>query len=216
MKTINHFSKIILIFALVFGSTALTSAQFLRFGPKAGISSSKVQVDEKLSLDGKDIVYETGDAQLGFHVGAFARVSIVSFSIQPELLFTSAGGKIIVTEDGQTSDVRDLSYNKIDVPIMLGKSFGKIFRVQAGPSFSFLLSDDARDVSLQEELSQNYNNATVGYQVGVGFDLSKLSIDLKYEGNLSKFGESVSFRGESFDTDLRTSQFVLSVGFNLL
>ena len=216
MNTSNHFSKIILVFALIFGTAVFVSAQFLRFGPKAGISSSKVQVDEKFNYDGSEISYETGDAQLGFHVGAFARVSIVSFSIQPELLFTSAGGKIIVTEDGQTSDVRDLSYNKIDVPVMLGKSFGKFFRVQLGPSFSFLLSDDARDVKLREELSQNYNNATVGYQVGVGFDLSKLSIDLKYEGNLSKFGESVSFGGEPFNTDLRTNQFILSVGLDLL
>ncbi len=216
MKTTNYFFKITLVLTIAISVSMAASAQFLKIGPRLGISSSKVQVDERLSLDGKDVVYETGDAQLGFHAGAFARVSIVSFSVQPELLFTSAGGKIVVTENGETSDIRDLTYNKIDVPIMLGKSFGKIFRVQAGPSFSFLLSDDARDVSLQEELSQNYNNATVGYQAGIGFDFGDLSIDLKYEGNLSKFGESVSFRGESFDTDLRTSQFLLSVGLNLL
>jgi hypothetical protein len=216
MNTTKALSKITLVSILIFATTSLTSAQFLKFGPKAGISSSKVQVDERFTVDGSEVTYETGDAQVGFHVGAFARVSVVSFSIQPELLFTSAGGKIEVTDNAETSDVRDLNYNKIDVPIMLGKSFGKILRVQVGPSFSFLLSDDARNVNLKDELSQNYNNATVGYQAGVGLDLGDLSIDLKYEGNLSKLGNSVSFRGNSFDTDLRTSQFILSVGLNLL
>lgn len=216
MNTTNYLSRISLAVLLIFTTTAVTSAQFLRLGPKVGISSSKVQVDERFSYEGDQVSYETGDAVLGFHIGMFGRVSIASFSIQPELLFTSAGGKIVVTEEGETSDMRELKYNKVDFPIMVAKSFGKNFRIQVGPSFSFLLSDDARNVDLRDELSQNYKDATVGYQAGIGLDLGDLSIDLKYEGNLSKFGNSVTFGGESFNTDMRTSQFILSVGLNLL
>lgn len=216
MKSNSPLSKTFLILTFIFVSTGFTMSQFLRVGPKVGVSSSKVQVDERFTLDGNQVSYETGDAQLGFHAGLFARVSIVSFSIQPELLFTSAGGKIIVNEEGVENDIREMSYNKIDVPVMLGKSFGKFFRIQAGPAFSFLLSDDARNVNVRQELKQHYNNSTVGFQAGVGIDIGDLTIDLKYEGNLSNFGNSVSFGGESFDTDLRTSQFILSVGLNLL
>ncbi|MFW5657681.1 MAG: porin family protein [Bacteroidota bacterium] len=198
-------------------TTMELNAQFLRFGPRIGVSSSKVQVDERFTISNQTVTYETGDAKLGFHIGAFGRIQIKSWSIQPELLFTSAGGNILITEEGTNeTDVRELVYNKMDIPIMLGKSFDKNFRIQAGPAFSFLLSDDARNVDLQEEIEQNYNNSTVGYQVGVGLELGDLSIDLKYEGNLSKLGKSITIDNRSLNTDLRNNQLILSIGLNLL
>ncbi|MCK7531208.1 MAG: hypothetical protein MZV63_09280 [Marinilabiliales bacterium] len=42
------------------------------------------------------------------------------------------------------------------------------------------------------DVKATYNKATFGYQAGVGFDLLKrLTVDVRYEGNLSKFGEEV-------------------------
>jgi opacity protein-like surface antigen len=81
-----------------------------------------------------------------------------------------------------------------------------------------LLSDNIHNsTSTVSDVKENYQKATVGYQAGVGIDLGKtVIIDLKYEGNLGKFANSVNIGNQTFNTDLRSSQWILSMGFNLL
>ncbi len=194
---------------------SVASAQ-ISFGPKVGISQSKVQVDERFTVDGNTYNYSTEDAAVGFHIGAFTRLQLGSVFVQPELLFTSSGGKVLVESDNLVNDIRTLRYNKIDLPVMGGFKFAKFLRVQVGPVFSLLLTDDARNADVANQVETNYNNAVIGYQAGVGLDLGKkLYIDLKYEGNLSKLGESVEVGDNNFATDLRNTQLMLSVGWNL-
>jgi len=210
MKKSAIFSTLFL-FLLV----SVASAQ-ISFGPKVGISQSKVRVDETFTVDGNTFNYSTEDAAVGFHIGAFTRLELGSVFVQPELLFTSSGGKVLVESDNLVDDIRTLRYNKLDLPVMGGFKFAKFLRVQVGPVFSLLLTDDARDVDVADQVETSYNNAVIGYQAGIGLDLGKkLYIDLKYEGNLSKLGESVEVGDNTFDTDLRNTQLILSVGWNL-
>lgn len=188
----------------------------ISFGPRIGISNSKVKVEENYTYNGEEISYSTHDARVGFHAGAFARITIASLYLQPELLFTSSGGKIAVESEQRGREIWNLTYNKLDLPVMVGAKVLKVFRVQAGPTFSLLLNSDARDVDLYETAENNYNNATIGYQAGIGIDIASLYFDLKYEGNLSKMGDSVSFGNETFSTDMRNPLLMIVVGFNLL
>lgn len=190
-------------------------AQLFTLGPKIGLSSSKINVTE--DVDG--IV--AGESEVGFHAGLFTRVSFLGFYVQPEVLFTSASGNIVIDDETITNNiasVQNLTYNKIDVPIMLGIKIGPIIRVNAGPTFSYILSQDIREegTSVIDNVSQNYNDANVGYQVGVGLDISKLVIDLKYENNLSALGETVTARGQTFPTDMRNRLLQLTLGWKLL
>lgn len=202
--------------AIIISATYSTFAQF-QLGPKLGVSSSRLQVEESFT----GTTFDTEQAVLGFHAGLFARISLLGIYIQPEALFTSGGGKILVTDDlnaqDVTSDVWDLNYNRLDIPVMVGKKFGPL-RINLGPTFNFVLSNDIREVNTAvfNQVKQEYQDAMVGYQVGIGLDISKLIIDLRYEGNLSKFGDQVSIAGEQFNTDMRSNQFILSLGLNLL
>jgi opacity protein-like surface antigen len=55
---------------------------------------------------------------------------------------------------------------------------------------------------------------TWGYRAGLGIDLfKKLTLDARYEGNLSSLGSSVTIGDAEFNTDMRTSQFLISLGF---
>jgi hypothetical protein len=209
----------LVLFLAVIGS-ASAYAQ-LQFGLKAGLSSSKVQLEDRIVINGTDVEsINTEGAQLGFHAGVFARLTLLGFFVQPEALFTSAGGKITAMPDatvqGAKEQVWNLDYNKVDVPIMVGKSFGPL-RLNVGPVFSFLLGDDVRDVgNLANTVEQNYKNSVIGYQAGLGLDIGKLLLDLRYEGNLSKFGDSITIDNNSFQTDMRQNQIIFSVGLNLL
>lgn len=205
---------VLIIAAIALVTTA--HAQFFQIGLKGGVSSSKAQVDEAFSIDNGTIKYETGKAKLGWHVGLYTRIKISRLYIQPELLFSSTGGEIEVTGDGiSTPELAEIDLNKLDVPVMVGFFLTKSFRIFVGPTFSYLISEDIKGTELISDIRQNYNNATIGYQAGLGFDISRLTLDLKYEGNLSKLGDSVTIPGinETFSTDLRNSQFIASVGF---
>ena len=54
--------------------------------------------------------------------------------------------------------------------------------------------------------------ATIGYQAGFGFDISQLSLDFKYEGNLSKWFDGVKVGSEMMEFDARASQLLFSIG----
>ena len=201
--------SIIFIIALMASTT--TYAQFFTVGPKVGFSSSRLSLEEARQV-------RAGHSTVGFHAGAFTRFSVLGLYLQPELLFTQAGGEIEIRD--QVTDnfdqIQELTYNKLDVPVMLGFRMGSVLRVNAGPSFSLILGQDARTEGTTEEVKNRYEDSTVGYQIGGGLDIGKLVLDIRYEGSLSKLGDSVQLGGRRFDTDYRNNQFSVSLGFKLL
>ncbi len=208
--------RIVLTAILLLFVSQASFAQFFTIGPRVGVSSSQVKIDDVRNYD-----FKSTDNKLGFHAGVFSRISILGFYVQPEVLFTNNGGTIEVQQSAQgtANEIREYTYNKIDVPVMVGKMFAGIFRVNLGPTFSYLLSDEVNGSNAANQIQdviENYNDATIGYQVGIGLDISKLIIDLKYEGNLSRLGNEISVYGESFNTDIRNTQLIVSIGLKLL
>ena len=174
-------------------------------GPRLGLSSSTVDFDP-FTIGGETV--SSGNATAGFHAGAFARVTLGFLYIQPEALFTQSGGEIELN-DGVLKEIREVEFNKLDFPVMIGTKFLKIFRIQAGPTFSMLLDAEAK--GLEEDIKSGYKDSTIGYQAGAGVDLWNLVIDVKYEGNLSTFGDELF----GFPTDQNNNQWLVSVGFKL-
>ncbi|MGB3850142.1 MAG: porin family protein [Tunicatimonas sp.] len=203
--------KNVLILAVCLLISTAASAQFFTLGPKVGFSSSRFSVEEAQLV-------RAGNATIGFHAGAFTRLSVLGIYLQPEVLFTQAGGQIEIRDrvDDNFNQVQNLTYNKLDVPVMLGFRIGEVLRINAGPSFSLILGQDARTEGTTAEVRNNYESSTVGYQVGGGLDIGRLVLDVRYEGNLSKLGDSVQLGGRRFDTDYRNNQFSVGIGFKLL
>ena len=145
-----------------------------------------------------------------------ARSTILKLYVLPELLFTSTGGEVEVTEfftngDDAITKIKEQSFNKIDIPIMVGYKVGPL-RLQVGPIASIVVSNKSalKDYDIEEE----FNGATWGYQAGLGLDIGKkITIDVKYEGSLSKLANGINISGQSFDFDSRSSQIVASLGF---
>jgi hypothetical protein len=164
------------------------------------------------------LVVKGTNAKVGFQGGIFTRITIVKLYIQPELLFTSTSGEVEVTAIGGLQDgiteVKEQKFRQIDFPIMIGYKAGPL-RLQAGPVGTIILSSDpALDMFENVDVEEEFNGATWGYQVGIGFDLfKKVTIDIKYEGSLSKLADGVSIGDKSYNFDSRNNQFVASVGF---
>lgn len=203
--------KNVLILAVALLISTAASAQVFTLGPKVGFSSSRLSLEEAQLI-------RSGSSTIGFHAGAFARLTVLGIYLQPEVLFTQSGGRIEIRDDvGDNFDqIQDLTYNKLDVPVMLGFRIGDVLRINAGPSFSLILGQDARTQGTTAEVRNNYENSTVGYQIGGGLDIGRLVLDVRYEGNLSQLGNSVQLGGRRFDTDYRNNQFSVGLGFKLL
>jgi hypothetical protein len=172
-------------------------AQDFSIGPKVGVSQGNVRVD------GND--FSTSGGRMGYHIGGFLRMGGNMFFIQPEVLYTNTGGEI-EERTGTGTVSYEATFNRLDVPVMLGLRFAEVFRVQAGPVASFLLSSD-----WDGNPDVDFNSTTIGYQAGIGLDIANLIIDLKYEGPLGNTADRIA----GFNTDLRQNQIILSLGFRI-
>lgn len=204
--------SIVIIAVLLVASIAMQAQ--IKFGIRGGVSSSSIKVDEIIKNDLGTDLYEVigSDAGVGFHAGVLLRVQVASIFIQPELLFSSTSGEVQI-EDLVNGGVnlKDQSFKKLDIPVMVGMKFGPA-RVGVGPVASYVIKSDSPLDELTGDVEQTFKNASFGYQAGVGLDLWKLAVDLKYEGNLSKLGDGVNVAGFEAGFDTRNPQWILSIG----
>jgi hypothetical protein len=217
------FVSAITLFILAFFLT--TAHAQLKFGVKAGLSSSSITMKDieagVENPDYEDLKMTAGEAMVGFHVGVISRIEIASIFLQPELYFNSSGGKVKVKElDSQEEKIKKMKFNKFDLPVLVGKSFGPA-RVELGPVASFILSSESglKEATSEiienskKEIKENFRNASWGGQIGLGLDIWQLGIDLKYEFSLSKLGENVTIYGKDYTTDTRNNQILVSVAY---
>jgi hypothetical protein len=167
-------------------------------GLKFGISSTKV--------DFKENNFIPGDSQIGYHVGLFGRLEFNGFYLQPEVLYTETGGTWVSNVAGPWGPPGFAGeFKRIDIPFLVGIRVFKYMRVQAGPIASIDTGSNFEMVSgWGFPMSPEPQEATFGYQAGLGLDIGKFILDAKYE--------SVPF---AMYTDQRINQFILSVGFKL-
>ncbi len=215
--------RFVILLAVLLALNSTANAQFFRYGLKGGVSSTSVKFDNatweqvQTSSGAMNLLVEQGNAKLGFHLGVFGRIKIAGFWLQPELLFTQTQGEFVYNEVGTSlSSISSQKFNKFDIPIIAGWKFGPA-RIGLGPVASFMISESETFNGFSVTNVQNdFNKATFGYQVGVGIDIFKFAmLDLKYEGNLSKFGNGVTIGGVERKFDQRNPQWILSLGIFL-
>lgn len=165
---------------------------FFRLGIKAGANLSNTQGNDLGIGNGVFNFKDNSNRAIGFVGGIFMRFGR-EFYVQPEFLLSQKGGKYNVYKKGVTNPDGnvDVRFSNLDIPIMLGYRFAKIARVNIGPVASFSLANSGKlSDSFNKYTNGNVkatvdNNIAVGYQVGVGVDFGRLSLDLRYEGNVN-------------------------------
>ncbi|GAJ11517.1 unnamed protein product, partial [marine sediment metagenome] len=188
------------------------SAQ-MDFGIKGGLNISNVKASEILTDDYR--INPAASGNLGYHVGGFFRASLLGIFIQPELYFSSLSSEFKVEDLSGTGTADQLVKQKIgriDVPVLVGVKLGT-FRLGLGPVGSIIVSDqsDLNDITGYEA---TLKSATFGYQIGAGVDIWKISIDLRYEGNLTKLGDHLDIGGQTINLDNRVRQIIISLGIS--
>ena len=192
-----------LILSLALFVIALTGySQGFSLGPKVGLSQT--------NLDFKKDQFKNGDSKFGYHVGLFARIGLGPLYLQPEVLYTQTQGQFSFDEGVGAIEQYEADFNRVDIPVMVGFKMFNFLRLQAGPIASININSELKDATNTVQ-DVDYKDATLGYQAGLGVDIGNLIIDAKYESSLDNFSGNVW----NFETDQRTNQFILSVGFKL-
>lgn len=206
--------KLILIALASFFLVQVSNAQLFTYGIKAGLGFSSINLDDITGIDDGSDVYDlvTGDAVTGYHIGLQTRIKIAMVLIQPELYFNAGGGTIEQVYENGTSELLDVKFKTIDIPLLLGVKFGPA-RLHLGPVGSLVLSESTDLTDLEPDYEMYASAMAWAYQAGVGLDLWRISIDARYQGSLSAFGESITLGGAEFAVDASPSKWVISLGY---
>ena len=188
----------------------------VRVGIKAGLSTTDISPGSLVILDQNDaeqFELEIADAKYGLHLGFFIQGQIGNFFVQPELLFNSMSVDYSLTDlQGGTDQIKDENYQHLDFPVIFGGKFGPV-RIGAGP-VGHLFLDSTSDLFDIDGYDQTFDELTFGWQAGIGLDIWKLHIDVRYEGNLTDFGEHIVFHGQQYSFDETPSRMIASVGIS--
>lgn len=167
---------------------------------------------ENLNFNSDSFSLKFENASYGFHFGGGLRISFGGFYLQPELIFNSNKANFKFTDFKASSaydSIRTEKYQYLDIPLILGIKFS-ILRLLAGPVAHFFLNNTSELTDIGG-YSDKFKTATFGYQAGIGFDYKFLSIDIRHEGNFSKYGDHIQFFGTKLKNSNSASRLMASL-----
>lgn len=212
--------QFIILIALVATITAGAQSP-INPGIKVGYTSSRISTNVG---DIKD------DIRSGFLAGAFLRVNLKKWYLQPEAYFATKGGEL--TYDMQDLDpnapensvTQEIKLQTVDIPVLLGYTLFDPplmnVRIHGGPVASFLLNKDL-NVTLNgveteaEDFEETLKDANWGLQVGAGVDVAIFTLDVRYEFGLTNLYDKPE--GETGDlNEYKSNVFLISLGWKII
>jgi hypothetical protein len=188
---------ITLILVLITTTTFAQSAS--GFGFKAGLNyNANGDYFESISTNA-----ENPDRNIGFHIGVFGKFGKKLY-IKPEIVYTS-------TKSDYANE--EFKMQKIDIPVLVGIKVIGPLSVFAGPSFQYILDSEFEGISIND-IEKDFS---FGLNFGIGLNLNKIGIDVRYERGLSN-NEASFLNNNNIDTsriDTRPDQIILSLSFIL-
>lgn len=202
--------KVLLILCLTLVSQ-ISTAQ-IQFGVKGGINYNSDSFNNV-----KEDVFSGAKGNAGFHAGLWFRgkIPIIGLYIRPEFVYTQLKNEVTYWPKGLTNSVNTTyTFQKIDVPILIGKKFLGFANAFVGPSFQYILDSDFGISNLEKVEISNFS---VGLQFGAGVEFGRLGIDVRWERSLSDAETTFvdNQNGGDINFDTRTNQVILGLSYRL-
>lgn len=207
--------KNVLLTLIIVATTLSTIQAQSQLGVKFGLSSYDLPTDV-LDLTGRDLQLSVENANYGVHFGLYGRLGLLGFYLQPEILFNSNSVQYRIQDFNSTGTINDVvteHYRNIDIPVLIMFT-PAFFRVYAGPVGHYYLQSTSA-LSNLEGFKEEFKKLSYGYQAGLGIQIAGLMVDVRYEGNLSKFGDQFIIDGRPYSFSTTPSRVLMSLSFKL-
>jgi hypothetical protein len=194
------------ILIVIFSLSLLTANAQLEFGLKGGLSGSKLNLSEKPSFG------YSNESNNTINFGIYSRllIPIVGIYIQPEVIFNSRASNFKVLNEPAFFH----KANYVDIPVLVGFRFLKLARVYGGPNFQILTKQLTEIPSNNPNYVKNeLSKRSTGFQLGVGADLARLRVDLKWDFNNASMGSPFTYKGNT--PELTSRLITVQIGFKL-
>jgi hypothetical protein len=200
-----------LFFSIAFLFATISAFSQVKLGFKAGFSTDQL---DRESVNAQGLSIAIKDANYGLHFGLMLKAKLGDrFYLQPEALLNSNSVDYTVNDvsDGFVNKAFRERYQNLDLPFMLGYQLGPL-HLEAGPVGHLHI---ASQTELDEVggYEQRFNDFTLGYQAGVGLDIWKLTVGVRYEGNFTRAGDHMRIGDEKIRFSQNPSRWVFSAGF---
>ena len=199
---------LLVVLMALLGSAAMAQSG-TGFGIKAGLSYNKNGDLIGSVSDATENIVEGAEGKTGYHIGFWGKLDFPKVYIRPELVFSKT--KSTYNVDG---DSNDYDISKLDLPVLLGVKVVGPLHVFAGPAFQYTLNNDLGDLEVEDV----ENDFTVGLNAGVGVNLGKIGLDVRYERGFSE-NEARIISNNITDiegrVDSRPSQIIFSLSLKL-
>jgi opacity protein-like surface antigen len=199
--------KIFLLALLFIGGAQLSQSQ-VQFGIKGGVNYNSDSF-----LEVKTDVLSGAKSKTGFHAGIWTRIKIpvIGLYIRPELVYTSLKSELSIKN---TNELASYDFQKIDIPVLLGKKIFKVAHIFAGPSFQYIIDGDF-DLKSISDLKTDASGFTVGLQLGAGVELGKIGLDVRWERGFSDTESKLisSNTDPDVDFDTRVNQIIIGLSY---
>ncbi len=196
----KNMKKISIAFILLLAVTLHSNAQVndgstTQFGMKGGANFSNLYNDD---VDDNNVL-------TSFNAGLYATFPLTDFiAIQPEVLYSRKGAEMVY-DNAFASGAAKFKLNYIEVPLLLKVNVAKNFSVHAGPYFAYLIDaqisneSDSGDYDFEDNFdNEDFNKFDAGLAVGVGLDLDKVGVGLRYNYGLSTVGKERTVVGQTY------------------
>ncbi len=198
----------ILIIGILFCGTVFPQVDV---GIKGGLNLNQVKADDFAQAGYNYNLKTLNTINAGFHFGLFSQFKVYGVLIQPEILFTSVQNDLEY-KDLEYNEVKKIrqEFNYLDIPVLAMLKY-KFIKLELGPVSSILLDENS---FLFDEIGykQKFNIFSLGYQAGLGFDNSKITFDIRYEGHLTNTGDLIEIGDEKFEYNSTLQQLIFSFG----
>lgn len=205
--------NILMALGLLLITATVANAQF-SIGLKGGIAAPRGQFQDVTVGEGEN-AFNLGvkDVKFGTQLGGYVRVGN-RFFIQPEVLFNSNRTDFRIGQAGNNEIVKVERYQNLDIPVLLGTSFGP-FRLHAGPVAHYFLGSQS-ELGDVPGYSAKWEQLTWGWLGGLTIGRGRLSADIRYEGNFNKFGDHITFFGDQYNFSKTPSRLVFALNIALV
>ncbi len=198
--------KKLFIFVVICSLNIHASNAQLEFGLKGGLSGSKLNLSEKPSFEYSNESNNT----INFGIYSRLMIPVVGLYIQPEVILNNRASNFKVLNEKAFFH----KANYVDIPVLVGFRFLKIARVYGGPNFQILTKQLTEIPADNPDYVKNeLSKRSTGYQLGVGADLARLRVDLKWDFNNASMGSPFTYKGHT--PELTSRLITLQIGFKL-